>query len=131
MDGESGEENQAFSRKKLFSFLKSSKTDAQGNALLKKGDNACTNDVDQANLLNAQFQSFFFSIRAPLDLMKRCNTTMLNGAKSLVNVLPESLQCNFSIMHDIKNSTAGVCISSSLGLMFLRQQALMLSDPLF
>ena len=49
-------ENQAFSRKKLFNFLKSSKTDAQGMALLEKGDKVCTNNVDQANLLNAQFQ---------------------------------------------------------------------------
>ena len=108
LDGESGEQNQAFSRKKLFSFLKSSKSDAQGIALLKKGDNVCTNDVDQANLLNAQFQSVF-SIRAPLDLMKLCHTTMLNGANSLVNLLPESLQCKFPIMHDIEISTAGVC----------------------
>ena len=108
LDGESGEQNQAFSRKKLFSFLKSSKSDAQGIALLKKGDNVCTNDVDQANLLNAQFQSVF-SIRAPLDLMKLCHTTMLNGAHSLVNLLPESLQCKFPIMHDIEISTAGVC----------------------
>ena len=36
LDGESGEQNQAFSRKKLFSFLKSSKSDAQGIALLKR-----------------------------------------------------------------------------------------------
>ena len=35
LDEESGVENQAFSRKKLFSFLQSSKTDAQGIALLK------------------------------------------------------------------------------------------------
>ena len=35
LNRESGEENQAFSSKKLFSFLKSSKTDAQGIALLK------------------------------------------------------------------------------------------------
>ena len=57
----------------------------------KKGDNVCTNDVDQANLLNAQFQSFFFSIRAPLDLMKLCHTTMLNGANSLVKNMLSSI----------------------------------------
>ena len=34
---------------------------------------------------------------------------MLNGANSLVNLLPESLQCKFPIMHNIKISTAGVC----------------------
>ena len=41
--------------------------------------------------------------------MKLCHTTMLNGANSLVNLLPESLQCKFPIMHDIEISTAGVC----------------------
>ena len=107
LDEESGVENQAFSRKKLFSFLKSSKTDAQGIALLKKGDKVCTNDVDQANLLNAQFQSVF-SIRSPLNLIKLCHTTMLNGATSLVSLLPEHVKCKFPIMQDIKISTAGV-----------------------
>ena len=100
-------ENQAFSRKKLFSFLKSSKTDAQGIALLKKGDKVCTNDVDQANLLNAQFQSVI-SIRSPLNLIKLCHTAMLNGATSLVSLLPEHLKCKIPIMQDIKISTAGV-----------------------
>ena len=102
-----GEENRDFSRKKLFSFLKSSKTDTQEIALLKKGDKVCTNDVDQANLLNAQFQSVS-SIRTPLDLKKLCHTTMLNEATSLVNLLPERLQWKFPIMQDIKISTAGV-----------------------
>ena len=96
-----------FLGKKLFSFLKSSKTDAQGIALLKKGDKVCTSDVDQANLLNAQFQSVFYT-RSPLNLIKLCHTTMLNGATSLVNLLPGSLQCEFTIMQDIKISTAGV-----------------------
>ena len=107
LDGESGEENQAFSRKKLFSFLKSSKTDAQGIAVLKKGDKTCTNDVDQANLLKSQFHSVF-SVRAPLDLMKLCHTTMLNGETSLVNILPERLTWKFPIMQEIVISTAGV-----------------------
>ena len=103
----SGEENQAFSRKKLFSFLKSSKTDAQGIAVLKNGDKTCTNDADQANLLNSLFHSVF-SVRAPHHLMKLCHTSMLNGATSLVNLLPESLQCKFPIMQYIVISTAGV-----------------------
>ena len=33
---------------------------------------------------------------------------MLNGATSLVNLLPEPLQCKFPIMQDIKISTARV-----------------------
>ena len=51
--------NQSFCRKKLFSFLKSSRADAQGIAVLKKGDTVCTANVDQASLLNSQFQSVF------------------------------------------------------------------------
>ena len=74
MSGESAEENQTFCRKKLGASLKG-----------KKGDKTCTNIIDEANLLNSQFQSVF-SIRAPLDLMKLCRSTMLNGAISLVNL---------------------------------------------
>ena len=96
LDRESSVENQAFSRKKLLSILKSSRTDAQ-----------CTNDVDQANLLNSQFQSVF-SVRSPLNLIKLCHTIMLNGATSLVDLLSEPLQCRFPIMQDIKISKAGV-----------------------
>ena len=33
---------------------------------------------------------------------------MLNGATSLVSLLPERLQCKFPIMQDVKISTAGV-----------------------
>ena len=93
MDGGSGEENRAFSRKKLFSFLKGSKTDAQGIALLKNSDNVYTNDVDKANLLNTQFQSVC-SIRAPLNLIMLCHTT--NNNKFTVyrkNVLSVVLVC--------------------------------------
>ena len=82
-----------------------------------------TNDVDQANLLNSQFHSVF-SVRAPLNLMKLCHTTMLNGASSLVSLLPECMQCKFPIMKDIVISTAGVP-NSSLTLMFLRRLVLM------
>ena len=59
--------NQPFCRKKLFCFLRSSRADAQGIAVLKKGDAACTGNEEQANLLNSQFQSVF-SIRSPLSL---------------------------------------------------------------
>ena len=40
--------------------------------------------------------------------MKVCQTTMLNGASSLVGLLPERLQCKFPIMQDIVISKAGV-----------------------
>ena len=90
----------------LFSFLKSSETDAQGIAVLIKGDKTCTNDVDQANLLNSLHS--VFSCKSTLDLFKLCHTTMLNGATSLVNILPECLQCKFPIIEDIVISTAGI-----------------------
>ena len=77
------------------------------NCTVEKGEKVCTNDVDEANLLNAQFQSFL-SIRTSLDLIKLCHTTMLIGATSLVNLLPERLQCKFHIMQLIKIFTAGV-----------------------
>ena len=69
LEGNTGKENQVFSRKKLFSSLKSSKTDARGIVVLKKDSKVCTNDVDQANLLNSQFHSVF-SVREPLNLMR-------------------------------------------------------------
>ena len=43
--------NQPFFRKKLFSFLKSSRANSQGIAVLRKGDAVCIGNVDQANLL--------------------------------------------------------------------------------
>ena len=65
--------HQPLCRKKLFSFLKISRANAQGIAVLKKGDETCTHtgNVDQAYLLNSQFQSVF-SIKSPLSLAKLC-----------------------------------------------------------
>ena len=82
--------NQPFCRKKLFSFLKSSCTDAQGIAVLRKGDAVCTGYVDQANLLNLQFHSVF-SIRSPLILAKLCHSKFFNGTASLISLQPESI----------------------------------------
>ena len=99
--------NQPFCRKKLFSFLKSSRADAQGIAVLRKGDAVCTGNVDQANLLNSQFHSVF-SIRSPLNLAKLCHSKLLNGTASLISLLPESITCKYPSMPDIDISTAGV-----------------------
>ena len=49
--------NQPSGRIKLFSFLKSSRADAQGIAVLRKCYAVCTGNVDQAYLLNSKFQS--------------------------------------------------------------------------
>ena len=99
--------NQPFCRKKLFGFLRSSRADAQGIAVLKKGDAAFTGNVDQANLLNSQFQSVF-SIRSPLSLAKLCHSNLLNGTASLLNLLPESVNCKYPSMPDIDISTSGI-----------------------
>ena len=99
--------NQPFCRKKLFGFLKSSRADAQGIAVLKKGDATCTGNVDQANLLNAQFQSVF-SIRPPLRLAKLCHSKLLNGTASLLNLLPENVNCKYPSMPDIDISASGI-----------------------
>ena len=97
--------NQPFCRKKLFGFLRSSRADAQGIAVLKKGDAAFTGN--QANLLNSQFQSVF-SIRLPLSLAKLCHSKLLNGTASLLNILPESVNCKYPSMPDIDISTLGI-----------------------
>ena len=105
LNGETG--NQPFCRKKLFSFLKSSRADAQDIAVLRKGDAVCTGNVDQANLSNSQFHSFQ-SIRSPLNLAKLCHSNLLNGTASLISLLPESITCKYPSMPDIDISTAGV-----------------------
>ena len=106
---QSGEDpsKSAFSRKKLFSFIKSSHTDTQGITILKKGESNYTQSADQANVLNSQFQSVF-SIRSPLDLYKLCHSALLNGAASLTSLLPEDIQCKFPVMSDIEISVNGV-----------------------
>ena len=99
--------NQPFCRKKLFGFLRSSHADAQGIAVLKKGDATCTGNVEQANLLNSQFQSVFL-IRSPLSLAKLCHSKLLNGTASLLNLLLESINCKYPSMPDIDISTSGI-----------------------
>ena len=99
--------SQTFCRKKLFSFLKSSRADSQGIAVLRKDDTVCTENVGQADLLNSQFQSVF-SIRSPLDLAKLCHSKILNGTTSLINLLPESMSCKYPTMPDFEISPVGV-----------------------
>ena len=93
-----------FSRKKLFSFLKISRTDSQGFPILKNGESTFTQSDYQADVLNSQFQSFFFfffSIRSPLDLSKLYHSTLLNGSASLINLLPDNIKCRFQLMPDL------------------------------
>ena len=122
--------NQPFYRKKLFGFLRSSRADAHCIAVLKKGDATCTGNVEQANLFNSPFQSVF-SIRSPLSLAKLCHSKLLNGFASLLNLLPESVNCKYPSMPDIDISTSGIAkllsnlnVSKAAGLDSLRPIAL-------
>ena len=90
-----------------FSFLKCSRADSQGVAVLRKGDTVGTENVDQADLLNSQFQSVF-SIRLPLDLAKLCHSKILNDTTSLINLLPESMSCKYPTIPDVEISPVGV-----------------------
>ena len=74
--------------------------------ILKKGESTYTQSADQANVLNSQFQSVF-SIRSPLDLYKLCHSALLNGAASLISLLPDDIQCKFPVS-DIEISVNGV-----------------------
>lgn len=49
-----------------------------------------------------------FSIRSPLDLYKLCHSALLNGAASLISLLPDDIQCKFPVMPDIEISVNGV-----------------------
>ena len=53
--------------KKLFQFLKSSRTDQQGIPPLKKNNQLFTDTTEKANILNEQFQSVFTPL-SPLSL---------------------------------------------------------------
>ena len=56
-------------KKKMFSFLKSSKQDQQGTPALSHGDRLVTETAEKADLHNLQFQSLF-TIKALLSLSR-------------------------------------------------------------
>ena len=57
--------------------------------------------------LKAQFQSVF-SIRSPLRLAKLCHSKLLNGTASLLNLLPENVNCKYPSVPDIDISASGI-----------------------
>ena len=68
--GMEGQTNQTVGQadsKKLFQYLKNSRTDQQGIPPLKQNGNLHTETKDKANILNQQFQSVFTPL-APLSL---------------------------------------------------------------
>ena len=113
-----------YSPKRLFSFLKACRQDAQGVAPLKKDGLIHTNNEVKATILNNQFQSVF-SARSPLKLNQLCQLnpgssqdnqggggicrcgTMHHSATSTTgcNQVPSQDKCT---MHDITISTAGI-----------------------
>ena len=59
--------------------------------ILKKGESTFTQIADQA-----------------LDLFKLCHKTLLNGSASLINSLPDNIECRFPVIPDIDISINGV-----------------------
>ena len=96
--------------KKLFQFLKSSRTDQQGIPPLKKNDQLYTDTTEKANILNEQFQSVFTPL-SPLSLKE----ISLMKVQDLVDNkvieterLPEDLRNPTPVMPEIQLSTAGI-----------------------
>ena len=67
MDRQDNQATGQVDSKKLFQYLKNSRTDQQGIPPLKKNDNLHTETKDKADTLNQQFQSVFTPL-APLSL---------------------------------------------------------------
>ena len=67
MDRQDNQATGQVDSKKLFQYLKNSRTDQQGISPLKKNDNLHTETKDKADILNQQFQSVFTPL-APLSL---------------------------------------------------------------
>ena len=55
LDGKGNQTSGYVDSKKLFQFLKNSRTDQQGISPLKKNDQIHTDTKDKANILNEQF----------------------------------------------------------------------------
>lgn len=96
--------------KKLFQFLKNSRTDQQGIPPLKKDDHLHTDTKDKANILNDQFQSVFTPL-SPLSLKE----LTLMKVQDLVDdkvidpeLLPEDLKNPTPVMPNIQISEAGI-----------------------
>ena len=120
----SSDNQSKYSPKRLFSFLKACRQDAQGVAPLKKDGLLHTNNEVKATILNNQFQSVF-SARSPLKLSQLCQLnpgssqdnqggggtcrcgTMHHSATSTTGCdqRPNQGKCT---MHDITISTAGI-----------------------
>ena len=98
-----------FSTKKLFSFLKNCRQDAQGVAPLKKGWVLHTENKVKATILNEQFQSVF-TPKSPLSLGQICQQSVDNYI-SEGKLNPPSNQCHdekYPAMPEIYIATEGI-----------------------
>ena len=110
MDGQKDKATGQGNIKKLFQYLKSSRTDQQGIPPLKQNGNLHTETKEKANILNQQFQSVFTPL-APLSLQE----LSLMKVQDLVDdkvispgALPVDLRNSTPLMPDIKISEAGI-----------------------
>ena len=110
MDGQKDKATGQGNIKKLFQYLKNSRTDQQGIPPLKQNGNLHTETKEKANILNQQFQSVFTPL-APLSLQE----LSLMKVQDLVDdkvispgALPEDLRNSTPLMPDIKISEAGI-----------------------
>ena len=92
--------------KKLFQFLKSSRTDQQGIPPLKKNDQLYTDTTEKTNILNEQFQSVFTPL-SPLSL-KEISLMKVDNKVIETECLPEDLRNPTTVMPEIQLSTAGI-----------------------
>ena len=93
--------------KKLFQFLKSSRTDQQGIPPLKKNDQLYTETTEKANILNEQFQSVFTPLSLKeISLMKVQD--LVDNKVIETERLREDLRNPTPVMPEIQLSTAGI-----------------------
>ncbi|MEW8548727.1 MAG: reverse transcriptase family protein, partial [Candidatus Thiodiazotropha sp.] len=96
--------------KKLFQFLKNSRTDQHGIPPMKTNDTLYTDMKDKANILNAQFQSVFTPL-SPLSLKELSLMKVQDLVDDKVidqDHLPEEFTNSTPVMPDIRISETGI-----------------------
>ena len=97
-------------KKKLFSFLKSSKQDQLGTPALNHRDRLVTETDEKADLHNLQFQSVY-TTKAPLSLSRLCKMKlqdMTDCDEISSEALPPGMQESSPAMEDFYISVAGI-----------------------
>ena len=105
-----GNNDQSCDRKKLFSFLKNSRSDQQGPTPLRNNGKLTTDITDQCNVHNEQFQSVF-TPKLPLNLSRLAQMKqqdMVDNGRVSPETVPESFQNKNQTMPDIEISLNGI-----------------------